>query len=457
MQRKCDMEDRREESMLSNRLSGLLEIFGREKVTSFLSEYETGRFCKRVDNVQLIWLIVGFGLFVHKSYRELFRLINFGSLKLPSRGTLAAGRKRLRCEWLEELQSRVVELLATEKQCPGAFYKGLRLIGIDGTLLDCYDSDSNRKYFHRPRNQSGEGAFPKVRVVVLAELGTRVLWRCIIGNYHDCERVLGEKLIKFLKPAHLLIADRHFGVAPIIYKLFDASVPFLIRSKKSYVFPVEKRLSDGSYLSRIYIGKNDRICNRPGRIIRVIRYTIDDPVRDDQNQVHVLLTNLLDPKTYPAKELICLYHQRWEEEIAFNEIKQTLHGGEVLRSQSPELVKQELWGMILAHFVIRKMLYQTAKTKRIAPASLSFKATLEIVHLRLEKAPTGKRRSTRSITAWFKMLIEEISFEVIPPRQPRINPRVVKKRSKARKTKYDYHRNPIHPKPNFLETVRMSI
>jgi hypothetical protein len=103
------MEDRREESMLSNRLSGLLEIFGREKVTSFLSEYETGRFCKRVDNVQLIWLIVGFGLFVHKSYRELFRLINFGSLKLPSRATLAAGRKRLRCEWLEELQSREVD------------------------------------------------------------------------------------------------------------------------------------------------------------------------------------------------------------------------------------------------------------------------------------------------------------------------------------------------------------
>jgi hypothetical protein len=350
-----------------------------------------------------------------------------------------------------------VELLATKKQCPGAFYKGLRLIGIDGTLLDCYDSDSNRKYFHRPRNQSGEGAFPKVRVVVLAELGTRVLWRCIIGSFHDCERVLGEKLIKFLKPAHLLIADRHFGVAPIIYKLFDASVPFLIRSTKSYVFLAEKRLSDGSYLSRIYIGKNDRICNRPGRIIRVIRYTINDPVRDDQNQEHVLVTSLLDPKKYPAKELICLYHQRWEEEIAFNEIKQTLHAGEVLRSQSPELVKQEIWGMILAHFVIRKMLYQTAKTKRIEPARLSFKATLEIVHLRLEKAPTGKRRSTRSITAWFKMLIEEISFEVIPPRQPRINPRVVKKRSKATKTKYDYHRNPPHPKPNFLETVRMSI
>ena len=457
MQRKCDMKDRREESMLSNRLSGLLEILGRDKVTSFLSDHETGRFCKRVDNVQLIWVIVGFGLFVHKSYRELFRLINVGSLKLPSRATLAAARKRLRPEWLEKLHSQVVELLATPKRCPSAFYKGLRLIGIDGTLLDCYDSDSNREYFHRPRNQSGNGAFPKVRMVVLAELGTRVLWRSIIGTYHDCERVLGEQLIGFLTPKVLLLADRHFGVAPFICKLLAASIPFLIRCKKSHLFPAETKLSDGSFLSKIYIGKNDRRCKRPGKTVRVIRYTIDDPVRGDRNQEHVLVTNLLDPKKYPAKDLIYLYHDRWEEELAFREIKETLHHGEVLRSQSPELIKQELWGMLLAHFVIRKWLYQATKAHAIAPSSLSFKAAFEIVQLRLDTAPTGKRRNTRSIRAWFEILIEEISFEVIPSRQPRINPRVVKKRSKSTKTKHDYHRNPTPPNPHFLETIKMSI
>ncbi|HAC89045.1 MAG TPA: IS4 family transposase [Planctomycetaceae bacterium] len=457
MQRKCDMEDRREESMLSNRLSGLLEILGRDKVTGFLCKHESGRFCKRVDNVQLIWVIVGFGLFVCKSYRELFRIINVGSLQLPSRATIAAARKRLLPEWIEHLHSQVVELLATPKRCPNAFYKGLRLIGIDGTLLDCYDSDSNRKYFHRPTNQSGNGAFPKIRMVVLAELGTRVLWRCILGNYYDCERVLGEQLIRFLKPEHLLLADRHFGVAPIIYKLLAASIPFLIRTKKSHIFVVEKMLSDGSFLSTIYLGKNDRTCRRRGKTVRVIRYTINDPVRGDRMQVHVLLTNLLDPKKYPAKELIALYHERWEEEIAFREIKETLHHGEVLRSQSPELVKQELWGMLLAHFVIRKLLYQAAVANAIAPSSVSFKATFEIVQLRLDDAPTGKRRTTRSIRAWFKLLIEEISLEVIPSRQPRINPRVVKKRSKSTKTKYDYHRNPRPPNPNFRETIRMSI
>jgi len=380
-----------------------------------------------------------------------------GGLQIPSRATIAAARKRLLPQWLEELHSKVVEPLATPKRCPGAFYKGLRLIGIDGTLLDCYDSDSNRKHYHRPTNQSGNGAFPKVRLVVLAELGTRVLWRCIIGNYHDCERVLGEQLIGFLTPKELLLADRHFGVAPIIYKLLAASIPFLIRSKKSHIFPVEKRLSDGSFLSKIYIGKNDRRCNRPGKTVRVIRYTIDDQVRGDRNQEHVLVTNLLDPKKYPAKDLICLYHERWEEELAFREIKETLHHGEVLRSQSPDLVKQELWGMLLAHFVIRKLLYQAAIANAIAPSSVSFKATFEIVQIRLDKAPTGKRRNTRSIRAWFDILIEEISFEVIPSRQPRINPRVVKKRSKSTKTKYDYHRNPIPPNPHFIETIKMSI
>jgi hypothetical protein len=161
------MKDRREESMLSNRLSGLLEILGRDKVANLLSEHESGKFCKRVDNIQLIWIIVGFGLFVHKSYRELFRIINVGGLQIPSRATIAAARKRLLPQWLEELHSKVVEPLATPKRCPGAFYKGLRLIGIDGTLLDCYDSDSNRKHYHRPTNQSGNGAFPKVRLVYL--------------------------------------------------------------------------------------------------------------------------------------------------------------------------------------------------------------------------------------------------------------------------------------------------
>lgn len=457
MQRKCDMEDRREESMLSNRLSGLLEILGRDKVTSFLGEHGTGRFCKRVDNVQLIWVIVGFGLFVRKSYRELFRIINVGSLQLPSRATIAAARKRILPQCLELLHAQVVELLATPKRCPSAFYKGLRLIGIDGTLLDCYDSDSNRKCFHRPTNQSGNGAFPKVRMVAIAELGTRVLWRCVIGSFLDCERVLAQQLIKFLKPEHLLLADRHFGVAPIIYKLLSAGIPFLIRTKKSHIFIVEKRLSDGSFLSTIYIGKNDRNCKRPGKTVRVIRYTIDDPVRGDRKNEHVLVTNLLDPKKYPAEELICLYHERWEEEIAFREIKETLHHGEVLRSQSPELVKQELWGMLLAHFVIRKLLYQAAIANAIAPSSVSFKATFEIVQVRLDEAPNGKRRNARSVRAWFKILIKEISFEVIPYRQPRINPRVVKKRSKSTKTKYDYHRNPRPPNPNFLETIKMSI
>lgn len=169
------------------------------------------------------------------------------------------------------------------------------------------------------------------------------------------------------------------------------------------------------------------------------------------------MTNLLDAKKYQAEEQICLYHERWEEEIAFREIKETLHHGEVLRSQSPELVKQELWGMLLAHFVIRKLLYQAAIANAIAPSSVSFKATFEIVQVRLDEAPVGKRRSARSVRARLKVLIEEISFEVIPSRQPRINPRVVKKRSKSTKTKYDYHRNPRPPNPNFLETIRMSI
>ena len=154
----------------------------------------------------------------------------------------------------------VVKLLGKSPSEHGsAFYKGLRLMGIDGTLLDCPDTDSNCEAFGRTSNQTSHGAFPKVRVVSLCELRTRVLWRSIIGAYHQSEQKLTLPLLKFLDSKMLLLADRHFGVAPIIYPLLTQKVPFLIRVKKSQVFLVEKVLCEGSYLSTIFMGAQDAV------------------------------------------------------------------------------------------------------------------------------------------------------------------------------------------------------
>ena len=323
----------------SARLQGLKQILSQRSIDKAIGGQLQTRYCKRINNQQLIWLIVGMGLFAGKSYRQIFRLCSTPATTVPIRATLTNARKRLSATILERLYLGAVKLLArSAAKHPFAFYKGLRLMGIDGTLLDCPDTDSNREAFGRPSNQTSHGAFPKVRVVSLCELGTRVLWRSIIGTYHQSEQKLTLPLLEYLDRGMLLLADRHFGVAPIIYPLIKRKVPFLIRVKKSQLFPVEKVLPDGSYLSTIYLGKNDRARQRPGKTVRVIRYTHRDPNRTGCGEVHVLLTSLLDATKYPAAELIELYHVRWEEEIAFSEWKVAMCQGTMLRARKGDIL-----------------------------------------------------------------------------------------------------------------------
>jgi hypothetical protein len=412
------------------------------------------RFCKRITNSQLIWLIVGLGLFSGKSYRQIFRLGAMAGVTVPIRATLTNARKRLSAATLEKLSEAVVKLLAKSSSQHGfAFYKGLRLVGIDGTLLDCPDTDSNREAFGRTSNQTSHGAFPKVRVVSLCELGTRVLWRSIIGTYHQSEQKLALPLLELLTSGMLLLADRHFGVAPIIYPLIKRKVPFLIRVKKSQRFPVEKVLSDGSYLSTIYHGKNDRVCKRPGKTVRVIRYTHKDPNRPGCGEVHVLITSLLDETKYPASELIELYHVRWEEEIAFSEWKVAMCEGTMLRSQSPEMVRQEIWGMLISHFIVRTLIFRSCEQAGVEPIRISFTGALDILQARLPEAKKSRPRRKQ----WLADLIREISQEQLPPRVDRINPRKLKKRSKAWPTKQDTDRRPPLPIGRFADLIEISI
>jgi hypothetical protein len=438
----------------SARLRGLKQVLPQQAIDRAIGDHLQTRFCKRITNHQLIRLIVGLGLFSRKSYRQVFRLNASALAVVPTRATLTNARKRLSAAVLEQLADSVVKLLATSpSEHTFAFYKGLRLMGIDGTLLDCPDTDSNRKAFGRASNQTSYGAFPKVRVVSLCELGTRVLWRSNIGSYHQSEQKLALPLLESLTGHMLLLADRHFGVATMIYPLIKRAVPLLIRVKKSHLFPVENMLSDGSYLSTIYYGKNDRVCKRPGKIVRVIRYTHKDPSRPGCGDVHVLITSLLDEKEYPATELIELYHVRWEEEIAFFEWKGVMCGGSMLRSQSPEMVRQEIRGMLISHFIIRSLIFRGAEQAGVAPIRISFTGALDILHARLPEAK--KSRPMRK--QWLAALILEISQEQLPERVDRINPRKLKKRSKAWPTKHDTDRRPPKPNGRFSEQIEISI
>lgn len=438
----------------SDRLRGLKQVLPQKRIDRAIGGQLQTRHCKRITNQRLVWLIVGMGLFAGKSYRQIFRLVSNSQCTTPSRATLTSARKRLTADLIEQLYLSIVQLLAkSAAKHPFAFYKGLRLMGIDGTLLDCPDTDANREGFGRTSNQTSNGAFPKVRVVSLCELGTRVLWRSIIGTYHQSEQKLTLPLIEHLGSGMLLLADRHFGVAPIIYRLIGRKAAFLIRAKKSQLFAVEKVLSDGSFLSTIYRGKNDRRGGKPGRKIRVIRYTHRDPNRTGCGEVHVLLTSLLNAQKYPAAELIELYHVRWEEEIAFSEWKVSMCQSKMLRSQSPEMVRQEIWGMLLSHFVVRTLIFRGAERSGVDPVKISFTCALDILHARLPEIKKSRSLAKR----WLDQLIEEISREQLPPRANRINPRKLKKRSKAWPTKRDRDRSPPPPTGSFASQVEISI
>jgi Transposase DDE domain/Insertion element 4 transposase N-terminal len=438
----------------SARLRGLMQVLPQRVIDRAIGDHLETRFCKRISNRQLIWLIVGLGLFSGKSYRQIFRLVVKAGAAVPLRATLTSARKRLTAAVLETLAQAVIKLLAkSPSEHPFAFYKGLRLMGVDGTLLDCPDTDSNRKAFGRTSNQSSHGAFPKARVVSLCELGTRVLMRSIIGTYHQSEQKLALPLLESLTNRMLLLADRHFGVAPIIYPLIKRKVSFLLRVKKSRIFLVEKVLSDGSYLSTIYHGKNDRVGKRPGKTVRVIRYTHQDPKRSGCGEVHVLITSLLDETKYPAAELIELYHVRWEEEIAFSEWKVAMCEGNMLRSQSPEMVRQEIWGMLISHFIVRTLIFRAAEQAGVEPIRISFTGTLDILHARLPET----KKSSPMRKQWLAELILEISQEQLPQRVDRINPRKLKKRSKAWPTKQDTDRSPPKPSGRFAEQIEISI
>lgn len=438
----------------SARLRALQQIISQSTIDRIYGEHVTQRFCKRITNLQLIWLIVGMGLFSGKSYRQIFRLCMTAETDVPSRATLTMARKRLTANLFELLYHGIVCLLGQSRtKHPFAFYKHLRLMGIDGTLLDCQDTDSNRQEFGRPSNQTSHGAFPQARVLSLCELGTRVLWRSTIGKFLESEQKLTLSLLKFLHRGMLLLADRNFGVAPIIIRLLAKRASILIRVKKSQCFPVRKVLPDGSYLSNIYLGKNDRRAGLPGKKIRVIRYTHHDPARTGCGEVHVLVTSLLDPIKYPASELVELYHVRWEEELAFSEWKVALGGSTVLRSQSPAMVRQEIWGTLISHFIIRTLIFRAAEHASITPLQISFTGALNVLQARLPEA----KRSRPLIRKWLASVIHEISLEQLPPRANRINPRKLKKRSTHWPTKKDSDRAPPEPRGPFIEQIVISI
>jgi hypothetical protein len=453
----CCSESMPDEGFILDRLAGLSKVISPEIMEQAL--LETGRGTQRacvLSHRVMLWVVLAMGLLTHLPIRQVYkhaRRMRPGE-RTPKRNSLCDARQRLGVEPVRRVFEQVVRPLATPST-PGAFYKGLRLMAIDGTVLDAPDSPANAKRFGRSSGGRGDGAFPQVRKVSLVEVGTHVEVALAVGGWQDAEQTLVKELWSHIPDGTLLLEDRGFFSYEHWKTLDERGVKLLVRVKSTLILRPLRRLPDGSYLAKIYPSSYDRHKDRHGILVRVIEYTLDDPERTGHGETHRLMTNLLDPVEYPAKELVCLYHERWENELVFDEQKTHLDPRRAskaahFRSQTPEGVEQELYAVSLGHFVVRALMLEAARTEDLDVDRLSFTGCLHILQARLPECDTT---TPANLSQWYRLLLQEMADEKIEPRRNRVNPRVVKRKMSKFAKKRPEHRGRPSLKKTFAETV----
>jgi hypothetical protein len=235
-----------------------------------------------------------------------------------------------------------------------------------------------------PAPGRGSSAFPKLRFVGLLENGTHVLWGARLSDYATDELTLAQEVAPALCQGMLGLADRFFPSYKLWQTAAQTGADLLWRTRQNARLDVDQRLPDGSYLSRLYASTSDRRNQRNTIIVRAIDYHLQDV--PGAEPVYRLITTILDPERAPAKELAALYHERWEIETALDELKTHLRGAQiVLRSKTPELVRQEFYGLLMAHFAIRGLMHEAALRGDEDPDRLSFLHAVHVVQHRLPR------------------------------------------------------------------------
>ncbi len=357
----------------------------------------TGRSSRRQRELPahvVVYYVIALALYMQSSYREVLRCLLEGiqwllnpttRLKVTGKSGISQARTRLGVEPLQQLHDQAVRPIAV-KATKGAWYRDWRVVSLDGSTLDVADEDANQEAFGRPVAQRGKSAFPQIRFVSLMENGTHVLFGTQMGPYGTGEMVLAQGVLPWLGADMLCLADRYFFSFGFWGQAGSTGADLLWRVRKNLRLPCERRLADGSYLSRIYPSEADRRHNTNSTVVRVIEYRLEGVAGAEP--MYRLVTTILDPETAPAPELAALYHERWEIETALDELKTHLRGARiVLRSKTPDLVRQEFYGLLLAHFAIRGLMHEAALKADEDPDRLSFVHAVRVIRRKLPSFP----------------------------------------------------------------------
>lgn len=373
----------------------LARSYPRERIRDIL--IRMGLQSKRVRDLPaeaLIYYVIALGLFMAVSTKEVLRSLLEGlqwldggptGIKAAGKSAISQARTRLGAGPLRALWSESAIPIAAKGQ-PGAFYRDLRLVSIDGSTLDVPDTAENLAHFGRQESSRGQSAFPQLRFVALCENGTHAIFAVKMGTYATHELTLAAELVGHLDKGMLCLADRLYPCFSLWQKACSTGASLLWRTRSNADLPVEKVLSDGSYLSQIYLTEKDKRKKRNGLVVRVIEYQLEGI--KDADPLYRLITTLTDAEKYPAHELAALYPERWEIEITLDEFKTHMRGGQiVLRSKTPELIEQEFYGMMLAHRAVRTLMNEAALQQNLDPDRLSFTHAIRVIRRKLVAMP----------------------------------------------------------------------
>lgn len=447
-------------------LATLIEVMPSATVARAIEQSHTrGQRRRKLPAELMAVALVVLGLFAGATLRDAVRKTLQGlrlrtdfTLGEPAgKGGICTARYRYGPRLLRELFALVCQPLATP-DTPGAFLFGLRLMALDGSLEPVADTPANERAFGRWKGPRGPSAYPLIKCVYLEECGTHAVVGALVRPCTASEQGAGRVLLKRIGPDALLLVDSAHCCYQTLAQAQSQGIHVLTRAKACLSLKPAQMLPDGTYLARMYPSNTPALRGKRAKLApllaRVIRYDAPDPKNPQRRIVHRLVTTLLDPTRYPAMTLVATYHERWEVENALDEIGTHLRAARpILRSQKPAGVVQDVYGILLAHYAVRKVIFEAARQVALDPDRVSFVGSLRLIRAalpELDAAPTPEVRTRR-----YAVLLHDVAKELNPPRRSRSYPRVVKRKMSKFKLKRPAVHGPQRRTTPFLDTVKI--
>ena len=366
----------------------LARVFPYESVSACLGKH--GRNSQRLRSFPAttgVYYCMALSLYPEAAYEAVFSVVTAGlawAAGQPgghriAKSSISALRSKIGYEPLQDLIDMHCVPLADPAAHPEAFFAGLRVVAMDGSNFELPDEAANVEAFGYPGSRTGHAGYPQAQCAVLVECATHAILGACIGAYATEEFKLCKGLLPKLDASMLCLADRGFRGHSRWVAARATGAQLLWRASTQQILAVQEVLPDNSFLSQLMPGKGSRAERRAQAVtVRVIDYEL--PNAKGEPTAYRLLTSLMDPAAAPAHELARLYHARWQVEAVFDEMKTHLRQSHrVLRSKAPDLVRQEFYGWVLAHYAVRWLLHQGVSHHKLKHAQQSFIAHVNIL------------------------------------------------------------------------------